>query len=425
MITNLDTKTLLIKAGSGGSGRISFALKKRQGSGGPDGGDGGKGGNIEIVGVRGMRSLARYRRILVIEADGGRPGGNNNKTGRNGKSKLIAVPLGTRVWDVTEDGNKLIVDLTRDGDSVIIAKGGAAGRGNRKFATPTNRAPFLAEDGEEGVQKTVFLEVRLLADVGIVGHPNAGKSTLLSRISAARPKIGAYPFTTLEPEFGVSEFNDLRITFLEVPGLIEDAYKGKGLGHEFLRHVERVRILVFLVDGMAREPHEDLKGVMREVTMYGKGLSEKPRLLAINKVDSPEAAELVDETKGLLAQVFGMPPIYVSAQNGNGIEGFLTEVAAILKRLPVEDLPDTIRTDSAQADEHQRNLVTVTREEGKFLVHHKMAERIAKGSNLGNWKASMQFHDLLGRLGIIRELEKSGVKEGDTVVVGTVELEWK
>jgi GTP-binding protein len=314
-------------AGNGGAGCVSFRREKYVPKGGPDGGDGGRGGSVVLEVNAHVRTLLDCREAPRYRAEPGRPGSGNNRTGRDGEDLVIRVPPGTVVKDI--ETGEILTDLTRAGERFVVAKGGRGGRGNTRFASPTHQAPRRADPGEPGGQRELELELKLIADVGLVGLPNAGKSTLLSRVSRARPKIADYPFTTLEPNLGIAAL-DLDRTFVvaDLPGLIEGASAGKGLGHQFLRHVERTRVLAFLIDVGSEDPRGTLELLEREIRGYSVALAEKPRLVALTKSDAlpPE------ERAGAPARL-GLPQAkLVSAHSGEGLrellESFWTEIEA-------------------------------------------------------------------------------------------------
>jgi GTP-binding protein len=314
-------------AGKGGAGCISFRREKYVPKGGPDGGDGGRGGSVVLEVGPHVRTLLDCREAPRYRAEAGRAGSGNNRTGRDGDDLVIRVPAGTVVKDA--ETGEVLADLTRRGESYVAARGGRGGRGNARFATPTHQAPRRADPGEPGGERMLELELKLIADVGLVGLPNAGKSTLLSRVSRARPKIADYPFTTLEPNLGIAAL-DLERTFVvaDLPGLIEGASEGRGLGHQFLRHVERTRVLAFLVDASGENPRGTLELLEREIRGYSAALAEKPRLVVLTKSDvlPPEAREEA------LARMGKPGTRLVSAHSGDGLrellEGFWTEIAA-------------------------------------------------------------------------------------------------
>ena len=327
----IDQAKIQIRAGNGGNGIVSFRHEKFVPLGGPDGGDGGKGGDIYLKATLRKNTLLDFRYKRQFKAERGQNGKGSNKTGKSGEDLFIPVPVGTAVHD-SETG-ELIADLDRDGMEYRAARGGRGGRGNAHFATPTQQAPEHAQEGEPGEGKTLRLELKLLADVGLLGLPNAGKSTLLSRISAAKPKIAAYPFTTLNPLLGVVQVGDDSFVVADIPGLIEGASRGRGLGLQFLRHIERTRILLHLID-VSEEPQEEpakrYRDIRKELEEYSRGLPEKPELIVATKIDSA-SPERLRKVKRLAARKH-LPFVAISAVNGEGLPQLLIEVQSVLER---------------------------------------------------------------------------------------------
>jgi len=325
----VDEVDIHVAAGSGGRGCLSFRREKRVPRGGPSGGDGGHGGSVYIVASPHLNTLINYRFHPEFEADRGRHGEGSNRTGHDGEDLVLDVPIGTLVYEKSSDPAQpptLVADLATEGQRVLIAKGGRGGRGNAQFASSTNRAPRRVEPGEAGEEKWLRLELKLLADVGLVGFPNAGKSTLIARISAARPKIADYPFTTLTPNLGVVRLDDDRsFVVADVPGLIEGAHRGQGLGHQFLRHLERTKVLVHLVDvsgASGRSPVNDLNIVRRELELFQPALAAKPQIVAANKIDAVDDPSRIDALAAR-ANELGLPFFRISAVTGAGIPELL------------------------------------------------------------------------------------------------------
>ncbi len=416
-----DTVELVITAGKGGDGRISFLQEYARPNGGPDGGDGGHGGSVVLVVDPDLRALDHLVRVPRIEATPGMPGGPNRRTGGGGKDKVVKVPVGTVVWDIGPAEPKMLADLVGPGWSVVVAVGGEPGRGNVRFVGPTNQEPLLAEGGADGEEVLARLEVKLLADVAIVGAPNAGKSTLLSQISRARPKVADYPFTTIEPMLGVVERYGRSLVVLDVPGLIEGAHVGKGLGLEFLRHAERVRVLVHLVNGTADDLAAEYMRVADELAAYPGDLAEKPREVAVTKVDIPEVRERLAQQAGALAEVAGVDPLALSPATGEGVERLLERLIALV---PVTEAPEPRRIERP-VEPPRRSPARVHMEGAAFVVEQRDVERLAALANLDEWSTRMQFHRQLDRHGVLRALERAGVASGDTVRIGKAELEWQ
>ncbi|MBN1504531.1 MAG: GTPase ObgE [Candidatus Eisenbacteria bacterium] len=322
----IDRAKIEVSAGRGGDGCVSFRREKYVPKGGPDGGDGGHGGSITLVADPHMRTLLDFRFKSIFKAERGDHGQGNNKSGRSGDEVVIRVPAGTVVRDARTQ--EVLADLVHAGDRVLVARGGRGGRGNARFATPTDRAPRRHEEGREGEARTVELELKLIADVGIVGVPNVGKSTLLSKISRARPKIDSYPFTTLSPNLGlVSAGEGSDFVAADIPGLIEGSHAGRGLGHEFLRHVERTRMLLFLLDASDENPGSDYRLLARELEAYGKGLVAKKRVLCFNKVDLLDAEQL----SRLPAELDGVGVHRISALTGEGLKELTAALWKVLQ----------------------------------------------------------------------------------------------
>ncbi len=325
----IDEVRIYVKAGDGGNGCLAFRREKYVPRGGPSGGDGGRGGDVVFVASPHHNTLLHFRFNPEHKADRGRHGEGSNRTGRDGHSIEVPVPVGTLVYDA--DSGELIHDFTRSGEKFIVAKGGRGGRGNQHFATPTHQAPTEHEPGKPGEERNLRLELKLLADVGLVGFPNAGKSTLISRVSAARPKIADYPFTTLEPNLGVVEFDGRTFVVADIPGLIEGAHEGHGLGIQFLRHVERTRLLVHLVDVSefsGRDPVEDFEIIMRELASFSEEMISKPMIVVATKMDVAQDADRVERLEAKAAEA-GFELFKISAVTGEGIELLKARMAAV------------------------------------------------------------------------------------------------
>ena len=423
----LDVKEIQVIGGRGGDGAISFRREKFVPKGGPDGGDGGVGGAVVVQAARSRRTLVHLARTSLVRAEAGANGRGANRTGRNGKSRAIEAPAGTTIWEVDVHGERrMLADLVGDGDRAVVAQGGAPGRGNARFATPTLQDPLLAEAGEPGEERRLLLEVRLLADAAIVGAPNAGKSTLLSVVSRAQPKIADYPFTTLEPVLGVVERYDRAVVLLDVPGLIEGASEGRGLGLDFLRHTERARLLIHLVDGLADDLAREYSNVAAEIAAH-RGEGEVPPLVvAVTKQDVPEARERYQAQRAALAAAAGQEPLAVSAATGDGVERLLDRVLALLPDAPPppREIPPPEHAPDAPP-QRARVAPRVLRDGDAFVVQHRPAERIAAMVDMENWRARLQFHQWLNRAGVLRALDAQGVDSGDTVRIGGLELEWQ
>jgi GTP-binding protein len=328
-----DRAEIIVKAGDGGNGVVSFRHEKFVPFGGPDGGDGGNGGDVVILADRAVSNLKAFHRRRRFKAANGKHGQGQKRHGKNGASLSLSVPVGTVISHKSQLGDSLIIDLDQPGQSVVVAKGGKGGRGNARFATSTNQAPQTAEEGTEGEERSLLLELKLIADVGVIGYPNVGKSTLLAAVSAAKPRIASYPFTTLEPVLGLVEVGSRSFVLAEIPGLIEGAHLGKGLGHDFLRHIVRTRGLIHLLDGSSASPAEDLIKVNTELSLFDSALAKKPQLVAVNKLDLASVRERKDEIKQSFRAI-GTNVYFVSAVSGEGISELMAATEKMLQSAP-------------------------------------------------------------------------------------------
>ncbi len=369
-----------------------------------------------------MNTLLHLKYHTTWTAKRGVHGGGKKKRGANAADVTIRVPIGTVVWKLEDDQSRQMVADITDTIPMVIALGGAGGSGNTRFVSSTQQEPVLAEQGEEGQKGTFILELKLLADVGIVGLPNAGKSTLISHCSAAKPKVAPYPFTTTDPVLGVVQSRDRDFVMMEVPGLIEGAHTGAGLGHEFLRHVERARLLIHLVDGVSEDPIADWHRINAELTAFDEALAEKPQIIALNKIDIPEVRERV----AVLEEEFGSqgPPVFfISGATGEGLERLLGKVLETLDELP-KSKPQEVTAQVAARPGGALAAFQVSRENGEYSISAPKVERLVAMANLDDWKAMIQIWRELQKLGVVKELEAQGVQPGDTVRIGGVELEW-
>jgi GTP-binding protein len=417
----IDEAKIHVKSGKGGDGVVHFHREKYVNRGGPDGGDGGRGGDVILVASRHLNTLYPFSRKQRYAAADGKPGGPARRSGATAQDLRIEVPRGTIVRDA--DTGALIADLIEEGQEIVVAKGGRGGRGNARFATSTNQAPRMAEKGEPGESRWLALELRLIADVGIVGVPNAGKSTLLSVISNATPKIAPYPFTTLEPNLGVVVVGERDIVYADIPGLVEGAHMGVGLGHAFLRHVQRTRVLVHVLDGSAENPLADFNQINAELALFDARLAEKPQIVALNKMDLPEAAAHWPKVQAELSKR-GYEVMHISAATQQHTQELVNRVAALLASLP-EALPPVEEMPVYSLEDEPRLAFTITRTpEGAFQVR---GERIERAAAMTYWEfdeSVNRFQRILETLGITAALEEAGVQVGDTVFIGDYELEW-
>lgn len=419
-MTAFDETKIHVRSGDGGNGIVHFRREKYVPRGGPTGGDGGKGGDVYLVVRPTLNTLIAFSRQTHFRAQDGAPGGSNNKTGRSGADLEIHVPPGTIARDA--DTGDLLADLVQPGQRVRVAKGGRGGRGNARFASSTNQAPRIAEKGEPGQARWLRLELRLIADVGIVGVPNAGKSTLLSVISNARPRIAAYPFTTLQPNLGVVVLDDRDVVWADIPGLVEGAHTGAGLGHNFLRHIQRTRVLVHLLDGSAPDPIADFHQINTELALFDDRLGEKPQLVVFNKLDLPQAQEYWPLVREELVAL-GHDPLAISAVTQQGVREVVQRAVQLLDALP-EEPPAAAELPLYQLDEDPLAF-TVSREpDGSFRVSGQRIERAVAMTYWDYDQAVTRFQRILESMGITAALEEAGIKPGDTVHIGEMELEW-
>ena len=417
----LDEVKIYIRSGDGGDGIVAFLREKFMPRGGPAGGDGGRGGDIILTVNPRLNTLSPFQRGVHFKADNGKRGGAKNMSGAGGKSIEVSVPPGTVVRDA--ESGIVLADLVRPGEQLVVAKGGRGGRGNQHFASPANQAPRIAEKGEPGQEKTLQLELKLIADVGLVGVPNAGKSTLLSVISNARPKIADYPFTTLEPNLGVMIYDDRDLVVADIPGLIEGAHMGVGLGHAFLRHIQRTRVIVHLLNGASDDPIADYSQINTELALYDERLAEKPQIVVFNKMDLAEAQERWPEVQALLKER-GVEAIAISAATQQNVRGLIQQIFQTVEALPeIERLP--IAEMPIYEMPVEEILFNILREgQGVYRVEGKRIERAAAMTHWDYDDAVMRFQNILETLGVSSALEEAGVQMGDTVHIGDFELEW-
>jgi GTP-binding protein len=428
----VDRARITIKAGDGGDGLATFRREKYVPRGGPDGGDGGRGGDVFLEVDPQLNTLLRFQYEQRFEADRGGSGGSARKHGRDGKDIVIKVPPGT-VVRTTIDGEPYSIDLVRPGERLLAARGGKGGLGNTHFATSTHQAPRIAELGQPGEEYELELELKLIADVGLIGFPNAGKSTLLAASSAARPKIANYPFTTLSPNLGVAQVGDQTFVIADIPGLIEGAHAGVGLGHDFLRHVERTRVLVHVLDAAGvdgRDPLHDFEQINEELRLYQPELAERPQVVALNKQDLPEARTNLARLKRKLP-VDKQMIFAISAATGEGVPPLLQHVAALLRESPdpireaqlqAAGQPGEVLTWPIRADDP--NAFTITPEDGGFRVRGQKIEQLVSMLNFAQEESLDRLQRVLERSGISQALRDAGIEEGDRVFIEKSELEW-
>ncbi len=422
----IDQSIINITSGNGGNGIVSGRREKFVPYGGPDGGDGGRGGSVLFVADPNVTTLLSFRYKRLFTAEDGAHGSRAKKHGRDGNDILIPVPIGTNI-SLVSTGEKL-ADMAGEGQLFVAARGGDGGRGNTHFASSTNQFPLLSEAGEKGQQLQLHLELKLLADVGIIGLPNAGKSSFLSTVSEASPKIADYPFTTLEPVLGVVEKHNDRIVMVDIPGLIEGAHEGVGLGHEFLRHIERTQLLLHVVDGSALDPLEDYRKVNLELEKFDSSLVDKRQVVAINKSDIPAVKELEKELIELISQD-NKDTFLISAATHEGVESLLNRLFEVMKN----DLMDAMQKKTIGQSEEiptlrprpRRTPIKVIKKQGEYTVVSPRVSRIAEVLDDEDWHARMQFVGYLNRAGVIKALDDAGVMPGDTVNFGRVAWIWE
>ena len=417
----IDQVNIHVRSGKGGDGMVHFRREKFVPLGGPDGGDGGRGGNLIFEVKATLNTLSAFRQNERFVADDGKNGGGSEKTGRGGKDRIISVPPGTVIYDA--ETGALLGDLTTAGQQLLICKGGRGGLGNQHYATSRNQAPRTAERGEPHEEKLIRLELKLIADIGIIGLPNAGKSTLLGALTNAKPKIGDYPFTTLEPNLGVANIDeDTTVVMADIPGLIEGAAEGAGLGHDFLRHIQRTRVLIHMVDGLSEDPLADYSQINSELALFDPKLATKPQIVAINKIDQPDVQERLKEIKASFKKK-KVEIITISAMARTNTRDILIAAYQKLAEIPIEDVDETLPVYRPDVDP---NIFEITREEdGKWRVTGVAIERSAKMTYFEHDGSLRRFQKLLERLGVDKALREAGVQESDTVYIGNFELEWQ
>ncbi len=418
-----DKVRITIKAGDGGDGMNSFKAFKGKPACGPDGGDGGNGGDVYLVADRSLNDLLSFRFTNKYVAGNGERGGTNRCSGRGGANVIIKVPVGTIVKDY--ETGRLLCDMFRDGDKKLIAEGGRGGKGNVRFTTARRHAPNFAQKGEKTKEHILLLELKVIADVGIIGFPNVGKSTLLSKISAARPKIANYHFTTLSPNLGVVSYYEDSFVAADIPGLIEGASQGAGLGHDFLKHIERTRMLLHVVDASGiegRDPVEDFKKINSELSGYSQKLAALPQVIALNKCDIPGAEDNVKAFKKAYGGKFG---IYcISAVAGEGTRELIGGIVDMLKTLPPVAPVECPEEDFAYRAGGELEFDIFVDENGVYVVVGTLVDMLCRNVSLSDPDSMAYFQKILREKGVISRLKDMGVKEGDTVSIGDVEFDF-
>ena len=420
----IDYAKIIVKAGDGGNGAISFRREKYVAAGGPDGGDGGKGGDIYFEVSPNMNTLVDFRYKKKFKAENGKNGEGGHRYGKSGEDLVVKVPIGTIVKD-SETG-RVMADLSELNQKQLILSGGRGGKGNSHFATSTRQAPRFAQGGEKGEEKELILELKMLADVGLIGFPNVGKSTFLSVVTDATPKIADYHFTTLEPNLGVvkSDYGD-SFVIADIPGIIEGASEGTGLGLKFLRHIERTRLLLHVIDVSGiegRNPVEDFKTINEELKKYSEKLSKRKQIIVANKIDIMQDESLLNDLEKMAKEKY-IEIFKISGATGEGVKELLNRVTEVLKVLPKEDLVDVedIKKVYTLKDEDE---FTITKDKDMYIVDGPAVQRIMRKVNLEDNESMYYFQKCLRELGVNEKLKEAGVKEGDTVKVVDWELEW-
>ena len=420
----IDRARIFVQSGKGGDGMSSFRREKFVPKGGPDGGDGGHGGNVVLVADRNVNTLVDFRFRRLFKAKPGGKGQGANCYGRNAEDLLITVPLGTIVKD--EESGQIIADLSHDGQQAVVAKGGRGGRGNWHFRSSSNRTPTFAERGEPGEERWLRLELKVLADIGLLGYPSVGKSSILRKVSAAQPEVAAYHFTTLTPVLGVVRLDEENSFVLaDLPGLIDGASKGVGLGHDFLRHIERTRVILHIVDtsgSEGRDPVEDFKKINEELALYSDKLVKRPQLVVANKMDLPGAEENYPALEKYVTEK-GYPIMKASAATGDGLRTVMYKAFEMLQKAPRdEEMLEVGHLKEVDPDSFE---ILTDAEDADFEVKGKNIERLVAMTNFDNEEAVYRFQLIWRRLGIEKALKEKGIEEGQSVKIGDMIFEFE
>ncbi|MDV3428173.1 MAG: GTPase ObgE [Bacillota bacterium] len=421
----IDWAKIYVKSGDGGNGAVSFRREKYVPLGGPDGGDGGDGGDVIIKADVNMTTLLDFKYKKKYVSERGENGSSSRSYGKDGEDLIIKVPLGTIVKDF--ESKKVMADLSHEGDTFVVARGGKGGKGNSKFCTPTRQAPDFAEPGMPGEEYTIYLELKLIADVGLIGFPNVGKSTLLSMVSKARPKIANYHFTTLAPNLGVVGLRGVNsFVIADIPGIIEGASEGVGLGLEFLRHIERTRLLIHLVDisgSEGRDPYDDFLKINKELENYSKKLSERPQIIAANKSDMLYDDDKFNEFKEKV-KALGYDKVFkISAATNSGVEDLMKSAAESLSKISKEDL--YIPEEDKYIKEEKRFTYAITKDKnGVYVVEGSFIDRLLDSVNVNDYNSLKYAQKVLTNKGVFEELKKMGIQDGDIVRLKYFEFQY-
>jgi GTP-binding protein len=415
-----DEAEIFVQSGRGGDGMVHFHKEKYVPRGGPDGGDGGRGGDVILEVNPKLNTLFDFSHRSRYVADDGKPGGPNNMSGKSAKDLLVDVPPGTLVYDAKS--GDLLGDLVENHQQLVVAKGGRGGRGNQHFATSRNQAPRMAEKGEPCQEKNLRLELKMIADIGIVGVPNAGKSSLLAVVSNAKPKIANYPFTTLSPNLGVVRLDhDAVMVLADIPGLIEGAHQGVGLGYSFLRHVQRTRVLIHVLDGLSEDPISDFAQINSEMALFDEKIAEKPQLVVLNKMDLPSVQERWPEVQQAITDL-GYEIMPISTVTHENVNALMWKTHAIQEEAPEPEAVEAMPVYRASEDPRAFSIEEV--EEG-WLVRGEAIERAAAMTYWEHRESMRRFQRLMENIGVEEALREAGIEEGDTVFIGEYELEWQ
>lgn len=416
----IDEAKIYVRSGRGGAGMVHFHREKFVPRGGPDGGDGGRGGDVIFEVLPTLNTLQSFRYKHKYVADDGENGGSSNMTGRSAANLVIPVPPGTLIYDA--DSGEILGDLVETKQKLVICKGGRGGLGNQHFATSRNQAPRTAEKGEPAQEKHLRLELKLLADVGIVGVPNAGKSSFLAAVTNANPKIADYPFTTLEPNLGVANLDpETSLILADIPGLIEGAHEGVGLGYDFLKHIQRTRVLIHVLNGLSEDPLADFTQINSELALFDPNMAKKPQIVVLNKIDLPDVQEKWAAIKKKLEKS-GYQPMAISAVTHENLMPVLWKAHELLAEAKeIEPEPEI----PVYKPEEDPRAFTVTREGGAWRVSGVAIERSAEMTYWEHDGSRRRFQHLMDKLGVDDALRKAGIQEGDSVFIGEYELEWQ
>lgn len=416
-----DEGLIYVRSGAGGNGMVHFHREKYVARGGPDGGDGGRGGDVVLVVEPTLNTLSAFQYKARYIAPSGKNGGPNNMTGRSADDLVVKVPPGTVVYDA--DSGEILGDLVEPGQRLVVCKGGRGGLGNQHFATSRNQAPRIGEKGVPAEERNLRLELKLIADVGIVGVPNAGKSSLLAAVTRARPKIADYPFTTLEPNLGVVDLEmDKNLVLADIPGLIEGAHMGTGLGFTFLRHIQRTRVIIHVLDGLSDDPLADFSQINAEMALFDPKLAEKPQVVVFNKVDLPDVQERWPRLKAALQKRGVKDPMAISAAAHQNLQPLMWRVYELVQNAPVPETAEALPVYRPAEDPRE---FSIKREPKGWRLSGAAIERAAAMTYWEHDASIRRFHHLMVHLGADEALRKAGIREGDMVFIGEYELEWQ